>query len=402
VQLEEGQTKVFCGQCGSPLVVDEEVQKIEYTHKGEVTHRLEGVEKIDELASHIKMAGGGSQLSRAESLASAGFMALQTGDYDKADKKFEEAIDCYSECRIALLGKGITCKDFDDSPYVNEIQEGKITESEKQLIKKYSRSMANLLLCYFSWRDLSEHLDYLLSVLDDSEKKTYLNRIHKDNEATLQHGMTPLVEALGWGHRDIVKKLIAAGADVNFADGNGITPLGGCVPRTDKYEIDLDDMTMLLQHGADLDKLGRHIAREAGADGTLHVTPAQGLIARGEVNYVKKLLEQRLIDPNKVVNGMNYFMFSIWYVQPAMADILCKHGANVLRPYNDSLFSHAGVKYAWTPLFRAVQQKEEELVRVLCQNISKKDKLVKTYIPYAKSASTKPIVKLLKAALKNK
>ena len=162
VSINEGQKFTFCSQCGSKLVIDDEVQRTEVTHKGEVVHKLEGAEKIEELAAHIKTAGGGSQLSKAEQLAEAGFLSLYINDWDKARAQFDSAIENYAQCRIAVLGKVITNGSYD---LAETLRDNVITSRERELLIKNAKdkgSRMHILMTLFSC-GLRQHADAVLS-----------------------------------------------------------------------------------------------------------------------------------------------------------------------------------------------------------------------------------------------
>src|SRR5690606_4719877 len=54
---------------------------------------------------------------------------------------------------------------------------------------------------------------------------------------------TPLLYATRHGHLDIVQRLIAHGADIELADGNGITPLINAIVNASSVRIDPDGKT---------------------------------------------------------------------------------------------------------------------------------------------------------------
>ena len=219
----EEQKFVFCSQCGSKLAVDDGVQKIEHTHKGEVTHKVEDLEKLEELKTHLKTAGGGSQLSKAASLAESGFLALRTGDIEKADQKFDEAVDIYHECRLALLGKVITGNASTNQAYVEMLQEGALTDVEKNVLKKH-KDLSNLFACVFAKSGLAEHMQFLISVLTEIDAVYILDRAH-EGEPTYYNGYTPLQNAVMFYKTPIVQMLLDCGADPNVIASNQ-TPMG--------------------------------------------------------------------------------------------------------------------------------------------------------------------------------
>src|SRR3981081_4712042 len=64
------------------------------------------------------------------------------------------------------------------------------------------------------------------------------------------------------GHRDTALKMIAAGADVNAAQGDGTTPLHWAV-----YKIDADLARTLLDRGAKPDVISNYGSRPLAAAG---------------------------------------------------------------------------------------------------------------------------------------
>lgn len=85
-----------------------------------------------------------------------------------------------------------------------------------------------------------------------TEKVQSLLKDHPDLvSATDDNGYTPLFLAADTGQKDVVKLLIASGADVNFKTGHGETPLAHAVVSSNK-----DVAELLLAHGADINYMG--------------------------------------------------------------------------------------------------------------------------------------------------
>ena len=115
------------------------------------------------------------------------------------------------------------------------------------------------------------------------ELGTDINKVNKANSC----GATPLHCAAGRGHFDIVKTLLAYGANPNTADIRGETPLH-CAAESGHFDI----VNKLLDHWADINK-----AADNGS------TPLYCAVAfRHHTNTVKALIE-RGANPNKAIKN---------------------------------------------------------------------------------------------------
>ena len=107
-------------------------------------------------------------------------------------------------------------------------------------------------------------------------------------------GATPLLMASGIGHTDVVKELIAAGADINITDNDGFTPLmmASGMGHTNIVEA-------LIAAGADLNIASvdgvrpLNMANELGHTKIAELLRNAGAISGGKRYYTKKTKKYR-------------------------------------------------------------------------------------------------------------
>ena len=165
-----------------------------------------------------------------------------------------------------------------------------------------------------------------------------------------QGGLTPLLYAAMAGSLDTVRLLVAAGADVNEAAPDGVTPLvltltRGIEEGLWRYAAGRNEhiAVYLLEHGAD-----PHLA-EAGytalhvASATGQMTAVEALLAHGaDVNDTQLTMPKRLMDA--LIPGDGYlttgwvsqigatpFMLAAKSVDVPMMQLLLEHGADPLQ-----------------------------------------------------------------------
>ncbi len=128
--------------------------------------------------------------------------------------------------------------------------------------------------------------------------------------AAADANLAGLIEA---GNRDAALKMIAAGADVNAAQGDGTTPLHWAV-----YKIDADLVRALLQHGAKPD-----VMNNFGS------SPLAEAVKAANAPLVKMLLDagSNAEAPNQ--EGQTALMLAARAGSPEVAELLVSHGANV-------------------------------------------------------------------------
>jgi uncharacterized protein len=115
------------------------------------------------------------------------------------------------------------------------------------------------------------------------------------------------------GHRDAALKMIAAGADVNAAQGDGTTPLHWAA-----YKIDADLVRALLQRGAKPDVINNYGS-----------SPLAEAVKAANAGLVKMLLDagSNVEVPNQ--EGQTALMLAARAGSTDVADLLVRHGANV-------------------------------------------------------------------------
>lgn len=165
--------------------------------------------------------------------------------------------------------------------------------------------------------------DNLDRVNQELASGTDINSRHPDGE------WTPLMMASFHGHSDIVRELLARGADVTITDDDGITALFAAVNRGH-----LDIVKQLTSHGASPNVM----SQETG------ITPLMSASDDGALEIVKDLLDHGA-DINARSTGQGWTPL-IWAVYSGHADIvreLMKRGADtsIIAYYGDNVFDIA-------------------------------------------------------------
>src|SRR6476661_3394347 len=128
--------------------------------------------------------------------------------------------------------------------------------------------------------------------------------------AAADDSLAGLIQA---GHRDAALKMIAAGADVNAAQGDGTTPLHWAV-----YKVDADIARALLARGAKPDVINNYGS-----------TPLAEAVKVGNARLVEMLLDagSNVEVPNQ--EGQTALMLAARAGSLDVAELLVRHGANV-------------------------------------------------------------------------
>lgn len=128
--------------------------------------------------------------------------------------------------------------------------------------------------------------------------------------AAADNSLAGLIQA---GHRDAALKMIAAGADVNAAQGDGTTPLHWAA-----YKIDTDLVKALLQRGAKPDVINNYGS-----------SPLAEAVKVANAGLVKMLLDagSNAEVPNQ--EDQTALMLAARAGSVDVADLLVRHGANV-------------------------------------------------------------------------
>ena len=128
--------------------------------------------------------------------------------------------------------------------------------------------------------------------------------------AAADDSLAGLIQA---GNRDAALKMIAAGADVNAAQGDGTTPLHWAV-----YKIDVDLARTLLEHGAKPNVINNYGS-----------SPLAEAVKAANARLVGMLLDagSNVEEPNQ--EGQTALMLAARAGSLEVADLLVRHGANV-------------------------------------------------------------------------
>src|SRR6056300_1340121 len=272
--------------------------------------------------------------------------------------------------------------------------------------------------------------------------KKLLNNGANVNQADNENGIAPLLIASYRGHTEVVKLLLAKGADANKADKNGRTPLwnasdrghvkvvkvllgarGIDVNKVDNYgqtpliiasyEGHMDIVKLLLAKGADINQVdvdgesALHAASDAGHDDIVKFLMAKGAdvnkadnegrthlwiaTRNGHVSTVRELLKSKNVQVDKAdKKGWTPLMIASQFGSPLCARALLKAGANVNKTKPD------GVTALHVASFNDKVDVVKELLAAKDIDPFKKNEDGKTALDDAKSDAVK---KLLRKAM---
>jgi ankyrin repeat protein len=199
--------------------------------------------------------------------------------------------------------------------------------------------------------------------------------VGKDLNAVDEHdnGRTALHVAVGKGHMDIVKTLIAAGVAANTRSNNGNTPL-----HTAAYRGLTKMVAFLISKGADVETVNKN-----------RFTPLHSASFSDHIET-----SELLLDHGANVNaGDKWGITPLHYVakdtRPAMAKLLIDRGANV----------NARRTNGETPLHAAARNNRTEMTKLLLAHeadANAKDNEGRTPLWYAKENGHTEIAKLLR------
>ncbi len=187
-------------------------------------------------------------------------------------------------------------------------------------------------------------------------------------------GDYPLHEAITQGHFEVAKVLIENGADVNSHDMFGANPLDAAITfsNTELFKL-------LLDNGANCQPkksrkfLATLLERALEAD-----TP----------EILRVLIRRNLVPMDTKLNGQTLVQYAICKNNPALLQMLIEEGADAFKPDD----------YGLTPLDTAVQQELTEVVRILLVNRADPDSSLKdgnTLLHYAAKMRNVAIARLL-------
>jgi ankyrin repeat protein len=134
---------------------------------------------------------------------------------------------------------------------------------------------------------------------------------HGANLKALSDGMTPLHDAAEGGRDEVVKLLLSKGAAVNARRYDGATPLMSAADREHKTTVEI-----LLAAGADINAVD-----DKGN------TPLHWAVARENKEVVEILLAHGADLKSKNKEGQTPMQYAVRWHQPPMAEFLRQHGA---------------------------------------------------------------------------
>ena len=152
-----------------------------------------------------------------------------------------------------------------------------------------------------------------------------------------------LADLIQDGNRQSALELIAEGADVNAAQGDGTTPLHWAV-----YRIDTELTRSLLEHGADAAAINRYGA-----------SPVAEAVKAAHPGLVAMLLEAGADPESPNLDGQTALMLAARSGSPDIARLLVEHGADV------------NARETWrgqTALMWAVEGRHAEIARYLVEH----------------------------------
>jgi ankyrin repeat protein len=142
---------------------------------------------------------------------------------------------------------------------------------------------------------------------------------------------TPLLAAAAAGHTDVVKLLIAKGADVNASDNRGRTPLS------------------LAKHGKHAEVI--NILRQHGAKESLH-----NVMAAGDIDQVKRLISEGADVDAKDGKGQTPLHLAVLAGRKDIVELLIANGADINVKSNT---------WDTTPLIAALRSGHEDIAKML-------------------------------------
>ncbi|RHY20697.1 hypothetical protein DYB32_009977 [Aphanomyces invadans] len=137
--------------------------------------------------------------------------------------------------------------------------------------------------------------------------------ISPDFEAT-HSGFTPLIMAMAWRKPSVARRLLDAGASIDFESAHGRTALTAAI-----LADDIDSVRLCIARGADLSRESR----------TTGVTPLLLAVDKGRSHHVRVLLEAH-VDPNAANSyGITPLIQATLSQQTGVAKVLFHHGASL-------------------------------------------------------------------------
>lgn len=192
---------------------------------------------------------------------------------------------------------------------------------------------------------------------------------------------TPLMYAAGLGQIEIMRALLAKGADINTRDRNGDTALALAAYVSITKDITLlKAVTLLVDNGADINlKNHRGYTALIWASLSGNTDTATVLLSAGA-------------DPNaKAEGGSTPIMFAAMRGHTSVVQVLISKGAEI-NTQND---------YGITPLMRAAGEGQTDTVKRLLENAADpkiKDKRGRTALLYARAHKHLDVARLLEEA----
>lgn len=192
-------------------------------------------------------------------------------------------------------------------------------------------------------------------------------------EATDRRGFTPLMQAVEYGNREVVRVLLDRGSDVNAVDfSDGRSPLMLAINRQD-----MDMASQLLKGGADAnlaDKQGRFPIYQAAVSGFSSI--------------IALLLDHGSPVDAVTTQGTTPLMGACEHGYIGCARLLLKRGAAI----------EATSKCGWSPLFYAVYDGHHDMARLLVDkgaDTKRRDSSGRTPLDLARERKFVEIVNLL-------
>jgi ankyrin repeat protein len=249
----------------------------------------------------------------------------------------------------------------------------------------------------------------LMWAVDDPMKISVRLNAGSDVNARSNHGTTALLAASAiWGNSGVGSQLIARGADVNAVDTDGATPL---VKASSVGDIQM--VRLLLARGANTEQIAGNFSPltaaawyghldivrlllESGArintiDGGFHIAPLPAATLFDRRQIVKLLLDRG--------GDVNQETKAIWAMTPGTPLMLAAYTETAKSDLVELLLSHGAKVGAVTPdgqtaLGRARQKGDTEVVRALLEAGDKEPAKVEAAIP-ARMADEPPAIRTL-------